>query len=64
MPTKYRLQDFPQLANKDIFVDANVLIYLYWPTGQHFFEQNYATVIGNLLRQGNNLCIDYMVWSN
>lgn len=63
MPTKYRLQDFPQLAGKDIFVDANVLIYLFWPTGQHFYEENYARVLRNLLRQGNNLCVDFLVVS-
>jgi predicted nucleic acid-binding protein len=63
MPTKYRLQDFPQLAGKDIFFDANVLIYLYWPTGQYFYEDNYASTFRNLLRQGNNLCIDFLVIS-
>ena len=63
MATKYRLQDVAQLNGRDIFLDANVLIYLFWPTGQHSFEQNYARVFSNLLRQGNNLFIDFLMIS-
>ena len=63
MATKYRLQDFNQLNNRNIFIDANVLIYLFWPTGQHFFEQNYARVYRDFLRQGNNLFVDFLIVS-
>lgn len=63
MATKYRLQDVAQLAGKDVFLDANILIYLFWPTGQHNFEQNYARVFRNLLRQGNSLFVDFLVIS-
>lgn len=63
MPANYKLQDFTQLAERNIFVDANVLIYLFWPTGQHSFEDNYARVFRNILRQGNNLFVDYLVIS-
>lgn len=63
MAAKYRLQDFTQIAGRNIFVDANVLLYLFWPTGQHHFEQNYARVFRNLLRQGNNLIVDFLVIS-
>lgn len=63
MATKYRLQDVDQLAGKEIFFDANILIYLFWPTGQYNFEQNYARVFRNLLRQGNSLFVDFLVIS-
>jgi len=63
MATNYKLQDYEHLSGKDIFVDANVLIYLFWPTGQHSFESNYARVFRNLLRQGNNLYVDFLVIS-
>jgi len=63
MAANYRLQDFSQLAGRDVFVDAMVLIYLFWPTGQHNFEQNYAWVFRNLLRQGNNLIVDFLMIS-
>lgn len=63
MATRYRLQDVAQLIGRDVFLDANILIYLFWPTGQQFFEQNYARVFGNLLRQNNKLCVDFLVIS-
>jgi predicted nucleic acid-binding protein len=63
MTTNYKLQDFAHLSGKDIFVDANVLIYLFWPTGQHTYESNYARVFRNLLKQGNCLYVDFLVIS-
>jgi len=63
MATKYRLQDVAQLNGRDIFFDANILIYLFWPTGQYSFEQNYARVFRNLLRQQNNLFVDFLMIS-
>ncbi len=63
MATNYKLQDYANLSGKDVFVDANVLIYLFWPTGQHSFEANYARVFRNLLRQGNSLYVDFLVIS-
>ena len=63
MPTKYRLQDVTKLIGKNVFVDAHVLIYLFWPTGRHSFEQNYAHVFRNLLRQENKLFVDFLVIS-
>jgi predicted nucleic acid-binding protein len=63
MAVNYRLQDYTQVAGRDIFVDAMVLIYLFWPTGQHNFEQNYARVFRNLIRQQNNLYVDFLVIS-
>lgn len=63
MATNYKLQDYALLNGKNIFLDANVLIYLFWPTGQHYFEQSYAKVFNNLLKQGNNLFVDFLVIS-
>lgn len=63
MARNYRLDQFDQLRGKDIFVDANVLIYLFWATGQYDFEENYATVFRNLLRQRNTLKINFLVIS-
>lgn len=63
MATKYKLQDVDKLNGRNIFVDANVLIYLFWPTGQHNYEKNYARVFRSLLRQGNNLYVDFLIVS-
>lgn len=63
MASNYKLQEVAQLTGKGIFFDANVLIYLFWPTGQHFYEQNYAQVFGKLLKQKNSLFVDILVIS-
>jgi predicted nucleic acid-binding protein len=63
MATNYKLQEYCKLPERDVFIDANVLIYLFWPTGQHTFENNYAQVFRNLINQGNNLFIDFLVIS-
>jgi predicted nucleic acid-binding protein len=58
-----RLQDSTLLVGRNIFVDAMVLIYLFWPTGQYHYEKNYARVFGSLLRQGNDFFVDFLVIS-
>jgi predicted nucleic acid-binding protein len=63
MAVKYQLQDFSKLQNRGVFVDANILIYLFWPTGRHYYEQNYASVFKNLIQQGNDLFVDFLVIS-
>jgi predicted nucleic acid-binding protein len=63
MGKRYTLLETNQLGNRDIFVDANVLIYLFWPTGQNNFENNYATVFKVLKSQGFNLFLDFLVIS-
>lgn len=63
MANRYKLEDCSQLGNKEIFFDANVLIYLFWPSGRFHFENNYARVFRALLRQGNTMFIDYLVLS-
>ena len=63
MAAKYRLQEVSQVQNRGVFVDANVLIYLFWPTGSYTWEQDYARVFGNLLRQKNSLFVNFSVIS-
>lgn len=63
MAQKYSLQDCPKLINRSIFVDANVLIYLFWPTGSHHWEKNYASAFRMLLKQKNPLFVNFMVIS-
>lgn len=59
----YKLQDFSRISERDVFFDANILIYLFWPTGQFRYEENYARTFRNLLRQGNKLYVDFLVIS-
>lgn len=63
MAVKYKLQDLPKLSGRMIFVDANVLIHLFWLTGANFWEQKYASVFARLLQQGNPLFVDFLIIS-
>lgn len=59
----YLLDEFTQVKDRTIFFDANVLIYLFWATGQQHFEKNYARVFNSLRKQGNSFKIDFLVLS-
>lgn len=63
MAVKYSLDKVSQLQEYSFFVDANVLIYLFWPTGSTHWEDRYARVFRALLRQGNPLFVDFLVIS-
>ena len=63
MAIKYNVQSISQLQGRDIFLDANILIYLFWPTGSIRWENTYATAFARLLRQQNVLHIDFLVIS-
>ena len=63
MGTNFRLQDFSLIHDRPIFFDANVLLYIFWPTGSHYFEAHYSKVFSNLLKQKNELYIDFIVLS-
>lgn len=63
MAMTFSLSQISGLKGRKIFVDANILIYLYWPTGSLQWEQNYSTAFGHLLRQNNELHIDFLVIS-
>lgn len=63
MAARYSLKETSRLQNKNIFVDANVLIYCFWGTGAHFWEQRYASVFKTLLHQQYSLFVDFVVIS-
>lgn len=63
MKQRFKLQETDQLKGKRIFFDANVLIYLFWPTGSHHWEKHYSTTFRTLLRNANPLVVDFLVIS-
>ncbi|OJV36928.1 MAG: twitching motility protein PilT [Bacteroidales bacterium 36-12] len=63
MAVKYSLNSIAQLQGRDVFLDANVLIYLFWPTGSVNWQNKYASAFAQLLRQRNKLCVDFLVIS-
>ena len=63
MATKYSLQNIPDIQNRKVFFDANVLIYVFWPSGAYYWERDYSSAFGSLLRQQNELLVDFIVVS-
>ena len=62
MAIKYKLQDISKLSDRNIFVDANVLIHLFWPTaGSMKWEIAYSNAFSSLLKQSNKLYVDFLV---
>lgn len=63
MATKYSLTSIPNIGNRKIFFDANVLIYIFWPSGAYHWESYYSSAFRSLLRQKNELLVDFIVIS-
>lgn len=63
MAAKYSLQSISDLEDRKIFFDANVLIYIFWPSGAYKWEQLYSSAFGRLLNQKNELMVDFIVIS-
>jgi predicted nucleic acid-binding protein len=63
MATKYSLKDIAAIRDRRVFFDANVLIYLFWPSGSMRWEHDYSSAFGSLLRQHNELIVDFLVIS-
>ncbi len=60
----YRLADIPQLAGRDIFFDANILMYLYFASsGMKNWPATYSAIFRQLLSNNNRLVVDYNVLS-
>ncbi|PTN08659.1 PIN domain-containing protein [Mangrovibacterium marinum] len=63
MAGRYSLSRVNSISGRPVFFDANVLIYIFWPTGLYRWESNYSAVFGQLLRQSNELYVDFLVIS-
>jgi predicted nucleic acid-binding protein len=64
MAERYDIKRISEIQNRDIFVDANVLIYLNWATaGSEQNEIQYSSVFQKLIIQRNRLFVDFLVIS-
>jgi predicted nucleic acid-binding protein len=63
MANRYALNQINTIAERKVFFDANVLIYLFWPSGFYRWENYYSSAFASLLRQQNELCVDFLVIS-
>jgi predicted nucleic acid-binding protein len=63
MAARYKLEEVSLLQNKNIFVDANVLIYCFWETGSYRQERRYTKVFNELIHNPYHLFVDFIVIS-
>ena len=63
MANRYSLNQVDAIASRKVFFDANVLIYLFWPSGRYNWECKYSSAFASLLQQNNELYIDFLVIS-
>jgi len=59
MALRLSTYDIAQIKDREIFFDANILLYIFWPTGKNKWEANYSTSFHKLLKQGNTLITDF-----
>jgi len=63
MANKYSLKQISAISGRRVFFDANILIYLFWPSGRYNWERDYSSAFNSLLHQGNELFVDFLVIS-
>jgi len=63
MPIRYSLNQINLIKNRNVFFDANVLIYIFWPTGSYKWEEEYSKAFGSLLKQHNNFYTHFLIIS-
>ncbi|MCG6146129.1 hypothetical protein [Leptospira bandrabouensis] len=63
MPERYTKADIAKLVGRNIFFDANILIYIFWPTGSNWQEKEYSSMLSSLIRQKNPLIVDNTIIS-
>lgn len=63
MATRYSTQNIAAVINRKVFFDANILIYIFWPSGSQHWENIYSATFARLVRQGNELIVDFIVIS-
>ena len=63
MARRYTLNNYEDLKGRDVFFDANVILYVYWTTGNRSWMGQYSTLFNRLLKQGNKMYINFPVIS-
>jgi len=62
MAKAYKSSEIHSLKERQIFFDANILLYIFWPTGFKWINQ-YSDIFKRLLQQDNAMFVDFIVLS-
>lgn len=63
MSERYTLSNYKEVKGREVFFDANIILYIYWTTGQRSWMSQYSTLFNRLLKQGNKMYINFSVIS-
>lgn len=65
MCCRYTFSNIGDIGHRDVFFDANILIYLFGPTGkaQRTLENNYSTIYSEILKRGLGAFVNFVVIS-
>jgi predicted nucleic acid-binding protein len=63
MAKRYNYSDIAFIANRAVFFDANILLYIFWPTGSPSWEKKYSSIFRKLLTQKDTMVVDFIVIS-
>ena len=62
MADRFRTIDIPQISQRGIFFDANILLYLFWPT-RSVFARTYSSLYRVLMNNNVQMYVDFIVIS-
>jgi predicted nucleic acid-binding protein len=62
MTSVYSTRNLSKVREREIFFDANVLIYIFWPT-RNSRDKYYTSAFNYILKQGNPILIDFNIVS-
>lgn len=62
MANRYNKNQINELGGRTVFIDTNVLIYLFWSSNSNW-EAKYSTIFGELSKFKNKLVTDFTVIS-
>lgn len=63
MAKKYSLNEIKLLGDRKFFFDANILLYIFWPTGAYALEKSYSALFKSLLNNKCEMIVDMTVVS-
>ncbi len=63
MAARFKPYDAARISGRTVFLDTNILIYLFWPTGDSRWENEYAKFLGACIKRKIPLAVDFLVVS-
>lgn len=63
MPQRIQIYEIDKLVGRTVFFDANVFLYIFWPTGNMRYSKAYSKLFNNCLQNNIPIAIDFIVLS-